>query len=211
VLLMRRNYTPMASGGEFHPGTVVSIIRGQMLSPGGLPAIQAALQHIVQGKVYQHQIGRVLEEAAPWVARQHPALAAFVFRGDAASDPAALFAALERQFGPSVPVQPIPQEVHERLDPVTELEAAIGPDRVIRLDVGAGECPLDRKASLDVCDCEFTHDPDEPEEESVDYLRECLRCSSRWYSLHCPHDGHQDACPRCGVVPDARSDAGGAA
>jgi hypothetical protein len=57
-------------------------------------------------------------------------------------------------------------------------------DRVI---IGAAECT-----------CEFDRDPDDPpDEEPWHYRRECVYCSKKWWSLHCPHDGVQKPCPHC--------------
>lgn len=51
------------------------------------------------------------------------------------------------------------------------------------------------------CNCEFSPDPSDPDEESFHYLRACLQCGHRWYALHCPHDRVQKPCPECGLVP----------
>ncbi len=51
------------------------------------------------------------------------------------------------------------------------------------------------------CDCEFDPYTDDPNEESTHYLRKCTNCGHEWYGLHCPHDGYQNACPKCGVFP----------
>ena len=51
------------------------------------------------------------------------------------------------------------------------------------------------------CNCEF--DPNSGDDgESWHYLRECLACGATWHGLHCPHDGVQNPCPRCGKRPD---------
>lgn len=55
-----------------------------------------------------------------------------------------------------------------------------------------------------MCDCEFTAYPDEPEEESWHYLRMCVFCGRDWWGLHCPHDGYQNPCPKCGMRPIPR-------
>jgi len=52
------------------------------------------------------------------------------------------------------------------------------------------------------CNCEFTPDPDDPEEESRHFLRTCLSCHKEWWALHCPHDGYQNPCHSCGVRPE---------
>lgn len=55
------------------------------------------------------------------------------------------------------------------------------------------------------CDCEFTPDPDDPEESTPEtawhYRRTCPSCGVTWWALHCPHDGIQNPCPECGVTP----------
>lgn len=67
------------------------------------------------------------------------------------------------------------------------------------------QIPLDdRDLEFTVCTCEFTpyNAEDNPEdEESWHYLRRCKNCGCIWYSLHCPHDGHQHPCPECRICP----------
>lgn len=49
------------------------------------------------------------------------------------------------------------------------------------------------------CNCEFSS-YDYSSEESTHYLREC-ECGHRWYGHHCPHDGYQNPCSKCGKRP----------
>jgi hypothetical protein len=71
----------------------------------------------------------------------------------------------------------------------------------------ADRVPIDRKPRPEICDCEFTpyspsdYEPGQEIEESWHYLRECQECSDQWWGLHCPHDGWQNCCPRCGARP----------
>ncbi len=51
-----------------------------------------------------------------------------------------------------------------------------------------------------VCDCEFTVDPEDPEDD-WHFDRTCQSCGKQWRGLHCPHDGYQNPCPWCGVMP----------
>ena len=53
-----------------------------------------------------------------------------------------------------------------------------------------------------MCECEFTPYDDEPGEESCHYLRKCAHCGGEWWGLHCPHDGYQNPCPKCGIRPE---------
>jgi hypothetical protein len=50
------------------------------------------------------------------------------------------------------------------------------------------------------CDCEFTPDPDDPDDD-FHFRRVCEFCGGVWWSLHCPHDGRQNPCPRCKRTP----------
>lgn len=50
------------------------------------------------------------------------------------------------------------------------------------------------------CECEFERDPqDVNEDDPWHYRRRCDNCSGEWFSLHCPHDGIQTPCPKCGT------------
>ena len=69
------------------------------------------------------------------------------------------------------------------------------------VEIQAGPAPLDLKPQLAICDCEFTPYADGDPEESWHYLRQCLFCGHRWYGLHCPHDGYQNPCGKCGQRP----------
>jgi len=52
-----------------------------------------------------------------------------------------------------------------------------------------------------MCDCKFDPSLDDPGEESWHYRRKCLYCGEEWGGLHCPHDGYQNKCPKCGTRP----------
>lgn len=59
--------------------------------------------------------------------------------------------------------------------------------------------------------CDFDADSSDPDdgEEPWHYLLTCLHCGTKWYGLHCPHDGYQNPCPGCGVRPTpVREEAG---
>ena len=55
------------------------------------------------------------------------------------------------------------------------------------------------------CECEFSPIPGDSEEGTPEtawhYFRTCSHCSEQWYGVHCPHDGIQNPCPKCGNVP----------
>jgi len=38
-------------------------------------------------------------------------------------------------------------------------------------------------------------------DEYYHYHRTCLGCGKNWWGLHCPHDGYQNPCSKCGLIP----------
>lgn len=65
--------------------------------------------------------------------------------------------------------------------------------------------PIDDRLTPNVCDCVFTPDPEDEDENTPEtawhYLRRCAGCQYTWYGLHCPHDGFQNPCPQCKLRP----------
>jgi len=61
----------------------------------------------------------------------------------------------------------------------------------------------------DLDGCLFTPDPTkEDPEDQFHYLRRCSACQQTTWSLHCPHDGHQNSCGHCGTrLPQSRGEA----
>lgn len=39
-------------------------------------------------------------------------------------------------------------------------------------------------------------------EESWHFKRTCPQCGCVWAGLHCPHDGYQNPCGKCGKRPE---------
>lgn len=64
-------------------------------------------------------------------------------------------------------------------------------------------------APKDIYECcsfdEYEQCDSEYGEESWHYKRTCLHCGEQWYGLHCPHDGRQNPCPGCGILPAVES------
>ena len=52
--------------------------------------------------------------------------------------------------------------------------------------------------------CQFTTDPNDPEDD-WHYYRMCLFCGKTWWALHSPCDGFQWPCPYCKKRPVPRT------
>lgn len=61
---------------------------------------------------------------------------------------------------------------------------------------------LPENSVVEECVCEFDPYEDGDTEESYHYKRTCASCGEVWYGLHCPHDGYQNPCPKCGTRPE---------
>lgn len=57
-----------------------------------------------------------------------------------------------------------------------------------------------------MCDCTFDPYDWDDLDDSVHYRRTCKHCGHVWWGLHCPHDGAQNPCPKCGERPDTEPD-----
>lgn len=60
-----------------------------------------------------------------------------------------------------------------------------------------------------MCECEFDPYPADAEIaglKSCHFRRICLFCGYVWFGLHCPHDGYQNMCPKCGKYPAVVAD-----
>ena len=81
-------------------------------------------------------------------------------------------------------------------------------EALMQLRIEYAEILTDEAMERNVCDCEFTpykRGDDDYGEESWHYLRKCASCGKEWYGLHCPHDGYQNTCPKCGQTPSVVS------
>lgn len=68
--------------------------------------------------------------------------------------------------------------------------------------LGPEPTPIDDNLPPGECECDFTPDPEDPNDLSAShYYRRCLFCGCKWWGLHCPHDGYQNPCPKCGKRP----------
>jgi hypothetical protein len=118
---------------RFHLGDVLSITTGRLVSPSHIDGVYAILNYMTRDNLFTHQLPRASKECAPWLLRQHPKLAEVKvpdeFSGKAHVDE--WLAEQVKGYGETLEIQPIPQDDHDRKNPLTELEEMVGKDRVI--------------------------------------------------------------------------------
>jgi hypothetical protein len=98
---------------------------------------------------------RAAKECAPWLKRQHPFLDspeidfAVAELGEMLKTPSGMnepdtlvlgwLSKMVAKYGETFPVEPIPADDHDRIDPVEELRGMVGEDKVIVIDSNASD------------------------------------------------------------------------
>jgi hypothetical protein len=120
---------------EFHISDVLSVTTGKLVSTRRMEGVYDILNYMTGDTLWTHQLPRANDECAPWLLRQHPALAEV--DASAVRDPAtaeAFVVEMVARFGERLSVAPIPKDDHVRRDPVEEAVAMVGAERVIVVD-----------------------------------------------------------------------------
>jgi hypothetical protein len=130
---------------DFNLSDILTITTGRLVSSRHMEGVHDLLNFMTQDTLFTHQLPRAAVECRSWLLRQHPIL------GEAesaiprletmlaeAAYPGAISAACDRwvdglaeKFGRVLPVDPIPRDDHEVIDPIAEAIALVGEDRVI--------------------------------------------------------------------------------
>ncbi len=126
----------MTQNRKFHLGDVLTVSTGALVSPRHMEGVYDILNYMTGDNLFTRQLPRALGECRPWILRQHPQLA----ECDASDvDKLNWEDWLSRQvdlFGEELTVEPIPQDDHERIDPITEAESMVNKDKIIVVQLG---------------------------------------------------------------------------
>ena len=116
---------------QFHIGDVLSITGGRLVSRDGYYGLEGALSHMAGEQIYEHQIGRVMDEAAPVILEKYPLLADVV--APEGIDESTLDPWLEEQariYGEFLTLPRMTIEQHGRIHPLSEIVEKKHPDHV---------------------------------------------------------------------------------
>lgn len=117
---------------SFHLGDVLSITTGKLVSPRRMDGIYDILNFMTGESLFTHQLPRASRACRPALLGQHPLLAdvdASEVHDPATAD--AFLAAQVARFGETVPVSPLLPDAYEAMEPIEELVAMVGRDKVI--------------------------------------------------------------------------------
>ncbi|MEY5098406.1 MAG: hypothetical protein RJA36_1125 [Pseudomonadota bacterium] len=118
---------------RFHVSDVLTVTTGKLLSHRGMEGVYEILKHLTGEPIFTHQIGRVLQEAAPHVLQQFPPLAGVSADDVSAENYSAWLRAIVAEHGEWLDVAPMPEHAHESIDPISELAEKVHPDRIVTI------------------------------------------------------------------------------
>lgn len=123
---------------DFDLSDVLSITTGVFLSTRGSEGVYEILNFMTQDNLYTLQLSRAVRECTPWLLRQHPQLVEVDASGITEENWRAWLAEQVERFGSRLPVEPIPRDDHDLIDPLEEAERLFGANRVIVVDLEEG-------------------------------------------------------------------------
>ena len=127
----------MSNKREFSLGAVLSVTGDILLVEFG--EVPELLRFMTGEDPFTHQLTRFAKECKPYLLREHPHLATIdtshVNNENVYTERAKIYA----QYGETLMVSPIPQDDHDFLNPIEELEKQIGADRIIVIDMSEVE------------------------------------------------------------------------
>lgn len=115
-----------AAAQVFTLGEVLTALTGRLLCP--IDGLYRVLNFLTGDELYTHQLPRAFRTCRPYVAQQHPDLAALDYSGVNAATWRAWLLAQEQQFGDTRPLTPIPADAYEQQDPLEEAVEMMGGD-----------------------------------------------------------------------------------
>lgn len=119
---------------------ILTVTTGRLLSRRHMDGLYDILGFMTGDNLFTHQLGRAADACGPALLEQHPQLRGVQPPdGTDALDLMAWLVTVERQYGETLPVAPLPSGVWEQRNPVEELCDMVGPERVIVADLSREE------------------------------------------------------------------------
>jgi hypothetical protein len=132
----------------FHLGDVLTVTTERLVSPRHMEGVYDILNYMTGDNLFTHQLPRANGECRPALLAQHPQLAEVQvpdFGDDRDLAEQAVAAWLSEQvarYGETLPVEPLAEIDHTRIDPIHELGLmGVGKDRIIPVIVNEEDTP----------------------------------------------------------------------
>lgn len=121
----------MTEARDFDLGDILTVTTGCLLSPRHMDGVYDILNFMTGDNLFTHQLPRASRECAPVLLLQHPQLAAVDAESITPENCLAKLAQWKAKFGETLSVEPCGPDVHERIDPLSELAEKVSPDRIV--------------------------------------------------------------------------------
>ena len=116
---------------EFHIGDVLSITTGRLVSPRHIGGVYDILNFMTGDNLFTHQLPRVSNECKPYLFEWHPQLKDVDASEVTPENWQEWLNEQVTRFGEDLTVRQIPEERHERRDPIEEMVEMVEPEKVI--------------------------------------------------------------------------------
>ncbi len=132
---------------EFHISDVLTVTTGRLVSSRHMDGVYAVLNFLTGDNLFTHQLPRVMDQCRPWLRTQFPALMAdapkmvglltaldvdMEERGHGSEVMVAWVEQVRLEMGlpEMIPVYELGADMYTHIDPLEEIEAMVGKDRV---------------------------------------------------------------------------------
>jgi len=125
----------MSEHRNFDLGDILSITTGMLVSTRHIEGVYDILNYMTGDSLFTHQLPRAIGECQGPLLAQHPQLAEIVeptFRGSKE----AVYAWLDEMkatYGDALPVAPLAEGIHRRINPIEEACDMVGTEKVFVL------------------------------------------------------------------------------
>lgn len=113
----------MTDQQQFHIGDILSVMTGRLVSPTGVDGLRRFADYLAGEPLMTHQLARLITEAQPVLAEQHPDLVTVTIPEDIMGETKVLawLHGVVQIHGYRRPVTPLTPDQHASIDPLQEL------------------------------------------------------------------------------------------
>ncbi len=116
---------------NFSIGTILSVTTGSMVSEDGMNGVYEILNFMTGDNLFTHQLSRAANECKPYIFKQHPQLKNVSAFGVTANNFEKWLSSIQAEFGKELSISPLPDTVHEFIDPISEVAEKIHPNNIM--------------------------------------------------------------------------------
>lgn len=119
----------------FDLGDILSITTGWLVSPRLIEGVYDILNYMTDDNLFTHQLPRASRECKPYLLDQHPQLKDVDASVVTKDNWRVWLVEQKKLYGDQLPVQPIPKDDHDEIDPITEAIQMVGKDKIITINL----------------------------------------------------------------------------